>query len=172
MHRFDSLPDASLGDWYVLHTKSRQEKALAQDLTLQGIGYYLPLLRKTKFYGKRRAEVEEPLFPGYLFLRGSLDQAYVADRTTRVSNIIKVPDQGQMNWQLTNLSLALSRSAPLDPYPYLKEGVRVEVKAGSFRGLQGMVERRSGWERLILQVDLLGRAMSLELHGAMVEPLE
>src|SRR5215218_2778962 len=130
MHRFDGLPDPSHGDWYVLHTKSRQEK---------------------------------PLFPGYLFLRGSLDQAYVADRTKRVSNILKVHNQERMTWQLTNLSLALSHSVPLDPYPYLKEGVLVEVKAGAFRGLQGLIERRTGWERLILQVDLLGQAVSLEL---------
>jgi hypothetical protein len=94
----------------------------------------------------------------------------VADRTKRVFNIPKVHDQERMTWQLTNLSLAPKYSVPLDPYPYLKEGILVEVKAGAFRGLQGLVKRRTGWERLILQV-VLGQAVSLELHGAQVELL-
>lgn len=172
MHRFDLLPDPTLGDWFVLHTKSRQEKALVRDLSVRGVGYFLPLVHRARFHGNRRANVQEPLFPGYVFVRGSLEEAYTADRTGRVSNIIKVADQERMNWQLINLALALHHRVPLDPYPYLKSGIRVEVKAGAFRGLQGFIERRMGFERLILQIDMLGQAVSLELHGAMVEPID
>src|SRR4051794_8853151 len=79
-----------VGDWIVLHTKSRQEKALAQDLTARGVNCYLPLVNSVRFHGRRRSVIEEPLFPGYLFLRGRIDDAFVADRTRRVANILKV----------------------------------------------------------------------------------
>src|SRR5439155_10333768 len=81
------------GLWYVLHTKSRQEKILADELAARRVEHYLPLIKRPRFYGKRKAVVEEPLFPGYVFLFGDLDHAYVADRTKRVANIITVADQ-------------------------------------------------------------------------------
>lgn len=160
------------GEWFVLHTRSRQEKALADDLSLRNIAHFLPLVTKTRVWRKRKIQVEEPLFPGYVFLRGSLDVAYQADRTKRVAQIISVSDQARIHWELQNLAVALKHKAMLDPYPYLKKGVRVEVSSGALRGLQGLVEERTSVDKLILAVDMLGRAVSLELHGAMVEPLE
>jgi transcription antitermination factor NusG len=160
------------GSWFVLSTRSRQEKALAADLTENGIAHFLPLVTKIRFWGNRKAKVQEALFPGYLFLRGSNEETYFADRTGRVAQIIPVADQKELTWELQNLAKALDSDTPLDPYPYLKKGVRVEVTSGPLRGLQGIVESRGSSEQLILAVDMLGRAVSLELHGALVEPID
>ena len=158
--------------WFVVHTKSRQEKALAKELAAIRVDHYLPLARHARLHGGRKAVVEEPLFPGYVFLLGTTDQAYQADRTRRVANIIRVPDQQQFQWELGNIRLALERSATLDPYPRLVKGRRVEVTSGPFRGLQGVIEERGRDARLILQVNVLGRAVSLEIDGSQVEPLD
>jgi transcription antitermination factor NusG len=166
------LPLASQGDWFVLHTRSRQEKALQADLTALDVQCYLPLVQQVRYYGKRKFLVEEPLFPGYVFLRGTRENAFSADRTKRVANILTVKDQVRIDWELRNLALALGQGLRLDPYPYLKVGYRAEVRSGPFRGLQGLIERRTGADRLVLTVDMLGRALSLEMHGALLEPLE
>ena len=158
--------------WFVLHTKSRQEKALAKDLGAMGLSCYLPLSRGTRVYGGRKAVVEKPLFPGYVFLRGTIDEAYEADRTRRVANIIRVPDQKHLEWELRNIRLALECRAPLDPFPHLSRGRRVEVRSGAFRGLQGVIEGRGRDARLVLQVDVLGRAVSMEIDGGLVEPVD
>ena len=158
--------------WFVLHTKSRQEKALAKDLTAMRLSHYLPLAKHARHRGGRKALVEAPLFPGYVFLIGTVEQAYDADRTKRVAHVIRVPDQKQFEWELGNIRLALSRQAALDPYPYLVKGKRVEVRAGPFQGLQGVIEHRGREARLILQVDVLGRAVSLEIDAALLEPVE
>lgn len=172
-----SLPgqSAPAGDvlWYVLHTRSRQEKILAGELAGMGIEHYLPLVRRARVYGDRKAVVDEPLFPGYVFMRGTLDEAYRADRTRRVANIIRVPDQRRLVTELDQIRLALEREASLDPYPHLVRGVRVEVRSGPFRGLRGIIEEKGQDKRIIiLQVDVLGRAVSLEIGGEMVEPVE
>jgi transcription antitermination factor NusG len=167
-------PDSTLpevGDWFVLHAKPRQEKVLAADLAAMSIGCYLPLVDHVRFYGRRKAHVDLPLFPGYLFLRGSLDDAYRADRTRRVAQIIPVNDQAKLHWELANIHLAVSRQAPLDPYPYLTVGTRVEVRAGPFRGLQGVVESRCRAARLVLNIDILGRAVSMEIDGSLLDPV-
>jgi transcription antitermination factor NusG len=166
----EQMPDGQ--QWYVLHTRSRHEKALATDLQAMGVPCYLPTVDQVRFYGKRKAQVEMPLFPGYVFLFGERDQAFSADRTGRLAGIIDVADQQRLTWELRNIYLALDQQVPLDPYPYLRAGVRAEVRSGPLRGLQGIIESRTHTHRLILQVDMLGRAVSLELDGAVLEPLE
>lgn len=163
------FPEA--GDWYLLHTKSRQEKLLADELHRMGVGHYLPLAKQVRYYGKRKATVQIPLFPGYVFVRGSVEETYQANRTHRVARIITVSDQVRLDWELKNLHLAHRSSAALNPYPYLRKGVRVEVRSGAFRGLQGLVETVAGGGRLILQVQMLGRAVSVEIQGAVLEPV-
>ena len=164
-------PDAACL-WYVLHTRSRQEKALTRDLTAMGIRHYLPTSEQTRYYGRRKVLVDVPLFAGYVFLRGTIEQAYQADRTDRVARLIPVPDQDTLAWELENIQLALTRQAPLDAYPYLRTGVRVEVRSGPFRGLQGRIDRRTRHNRLVVQIDTLGQAAGLEIDGALLEPID
>jgi len=158
--------------WHVLHTLSRQEKSLSEDLTARGIQHYLPLVRQSRFYGRRKAKVELPLFSGYLFLLGSMDQAYFADRTGRVARIIPVFNQEQMDWELRNLQIAMFHEPELVPYPYLKTGLRVEVRGGPFRGVQGVIENRARDSRLVLQITTLGKAVSLEIDMSLVQPVD
>jgi transcription termination/antitermination protein NusG len=160
------------GDWFVLHTRSRQEKLVTADLKMMGLGVFLPLLRRTCTSGRRRTVCELPMFPGYVFLRGTRDDAFLADRTRRIAQIITVADQWQLDWELSNIHLALTRGVGIDPFPYLRQGMRVEVRSGPLRGLQGIVERREHPDRIALQVQMLGRAMSVEVDGAVLEPLD
>jgi transcription antitermination factor NusG len=113
-----------------------------------------------------------PLFPGYLFLRGTIEQAYIADRTQRVVRLIRVNDQRQLRAELDNIRLALGGGRSLDPYPYLRAGIRVQVIGGPLKGLEGLIEDKPRPDRLILQIDLLGRAVSMEIDAALLEPIE
>ena len=160
--------------WHVLQTKSRQEKALAESMTARGVHCFLPLVEVKRLYNGRRATVELPLFPGYLFLRGTLEEVYSADRTKRVAQVIEVYDQKKLGEELRNVELALrgaGSDAPFDPFPFLKRGIRVEVISGPLRGVRGVIEDRLKRDRLILQVDVLGRATSLEVDSAALAPL-
>ena len=161
-----------VGDWYVLHTRPRQEKILAADLEAMKIGYFLPLMPQARFYGKRKVIVSLPMFPSYIFVRGDRDAAFAADRTRRVAQIIPVTQQAVLDWELRNLAMALSCQAALDPYPYLVEGQLVEVRSGPFRGLQGVIEKRVNPTRLLLQVQMLGRGMSLEVDASLLDRID
>jgi transcription antitermination factor NusG len=157
------------GQWHVLQTKSRQEKMLATSLEAMAIAHFLPLRQTIRNYGRRKQVSQLPLFTGYLFVRGSLDDAYRADRTGRVARIIPVPDQRTLDWELRNLKKALDNGSQLDPYPYLKMGTLVEVKSGPLRGLQGFVEDRVPGNRIVFQIQTLGRAVSTEIDAALLE---
>jgi transcriptional antiterminator RfaH len=130
------------------------------------------LLTCTRYYGHRKAEVDVPLFPGYVFLRGSPDDAYASDRAGRLAQIIPVADQERVNEELRNIWFALANSAQLSQYPYLRRGVRVEVRAGPFRGLRGIIDDMGRRDRLILQVEILGRSVSLEVDASLLDVID
>ena len=167
-----SWPTEDLGDWFVLRTKARQEKILARDLMARSMGVFLPLVKTVKHYSGRRACVELPLFPGYVFLRGDNDEAYAADRTRRIAQIIRVHDQGRMDQELQSLYLALSQEATLDPYPYLKKGIWAEVRSGPFQGIRGMIEDRCRMDFIVLQIEMLGRAVSLQIEASLLDVID
>jgi transcriptional antiterminator RfaH len=158
--------------WHVLHTKARQEKALARNLDAAGIEHYLPLISRVRFRGPRKIVVREPIFASYLFMRGSIDMTYVAVATKRVAAVIPVTDQALFDRELAQIRLALTRGAELSPYRYLKVGRRVRVTAGPFRDIEGLVEAWRKSNRLVLQVQALGRATSLEIDAGLLEPVD
>ena len=158
--------------WYVLHTLSRQEKALARTLTAAGIAHYLPLTRRPRYRRGRKSFVQEPLLPSYLFLHGSLEATYTATATKRVANVINVPDQQHFAAELGQIRNALENGAELGPYRYLTVGRRVRVSAGPFRGIEGLIEDWAKADRLVLQIDALGRATSLEIDAGILEPVD
>jgi transcription antitermination factor NusG len=172
MTAHSALADESAGLWYVLHTKARQEKILAGALEAMNVACFLPLIRQVRYYGQFKANVELPLFPSYVFIRGQMDDVYRADRTKRVAKIIPVPDQLRLDRELRNVHLALERNVQFDPFPHLVKGTFVEVRSGPLRGLQGFVEERVRPNRLILQVEMLGRAVSLEVDASLLDRVD
>ncbi|MCH7572843.1 MAG: UpxY family transcription antiterminator [Planctomycetes bacterium] len=155
--------------WHVLHTRSRQEKSLARVLHAAGIEYYLPVVDRVRFYGHRKRTVTVPLFSNYLFVNGSLEVAYFATSTHRVANVIPVLDQEGFASDLEQIRRALSGGADLSPYRYLEIGLRVRVTSGPFRDIEGLIENHHRPDRLILQIDTLGRAASLEIDASLLE---
>jgi transcription antitermination factor NusG len=168
----DPFAAVAIGSWFLLRTRSRQEKVVANDLAARGILHYLPLVNCVRYYGHRKSIVDVPLFPGYVFLRGEANDAYAADRAGRLAQIIPITNQQRVHEELMNIAFALSHKAELSQYPYLYKGVRVEVRSGPFRGLRGVIEDLGKRNRLILQVEILGRGASLEVDAALLDVIE
>ncbi len=80
--------------WWCLHTKPRQEKATARELRDQGIVYYLPQVSKESRTPKgRKIQSIVPLFTGYMFLKGDVNDRLLALRGHRLVSVIEVVDQ-------------------------------------------------------------------------------
>lgn len=158
--------------WHVIQTRSRQEKALGRTLSAAGIEHYLPLMKRPRYRRGRKRFVEEPLFASYLFLRGPLEATYAAVATKRVANVIRVTDQDAFVTELKQIRLAIDNGADLRPFRYLTIGRRARVSAGPFRGIEGLIEDWPKADRLVLQIDALGRATSLEIDAGLLEPVD
>ena len=160
------------GQWWVAHTKSRNEKALAHDLIGKSINYFLPMTWKVQRRTRRTIRSLLPLFGGYLFFCGKENARIEALRTNRVANVIEVKDQKKLVDELVQIEQALRAGAPLVPHKYLKAGQRCRVIAGPLMDLQGLIVRAKNATRLVLQVDMLGQAASVEMDMDMIEILD
>ncbi len=160
------------GQWWVVHTRSRNEKALAHDLMSKDISYFLPMSWKVRRKSRRTIRSFLPLFSGYLFFCGQEDQRVELLKTNRVANLIEVIDQETLLDELVQIAQALRSGAPLTPHKYLKAGQKCRVITGPLIGLEGIVITTRGATRLVLQVDMLGQAASVEIDIDMIEVLD
>ena len=56
-------------NWYVVYTKPKWEKKVAEQLIQRGIDCYCPLVTQIKQWSDRKKKVEVPLFNSYVFVR-------------------------------------------------------------------------------------------------------
>ena len=159
------------GPWWVSHTKSRNEKALAWWLNKHDVAYFLPLSAKLHHSRGRKYTCLVPLFAGYVFFAGDSQQRQTALSSNRIANVIEVVDQARLVRNLMQISDALGRGVVLDPHPYLKTGQSCRVTAGPLAGLEGIIVRKKDSARLVLQVDMLGQAASVEIDADTIEPV-
>ena len=158
------------GLWWIAHTKSRNEKALAHNLVQKDISYFLPMSWKVR---RRRSRITRsllPLFSGYLFFCcDNENQRIELLRTNRVANLIEVKDQQKLLGELLEIEQALQSGAALVPHKYIKTGQHCRVTAGPLADLQGIVLKTKTVTRLILQIDILGQAASVEIDTDIIE---
>jgi transcription antitermination factor NusG len=160
------------GQWWVAHTKSRNEKALAGDLADKGINYFLPMSWKVKKTRGRTIKSLLPIFGGYLFFCGDERQRVETLKTKRVANLIDVRDQQRLVEELSQLERAIAGGANLSPHDYIKVGQRCKVIGGALAGLSGIVVKTRNETRLVLQIDMLGQAASVEIGTDMIEAID
>ncbi len=113
-----------------------------------------------------------PLFGGYLFFCGEERQRIEVLRTNRVANLIEVRDQYRLVQELSQIEQALAAGADLTPHDYIKVGERVRVIGGALAGLIGIVVKTKNAMRLVLQIDMLGQAASVEIDADMIEAID
>jgi transcriptional antiterminator RfaH len=161
-----------VGPWWVAHTKSRNEKALAKDLLQKDISYFLPMSWKVRRQRGRTIRSLLPLFSGYLFFCGQESQRIDVLRTNRVANLLTVKDQQKLLNELSQIEQALRTGAALTPHKYIKKGQYCRVIGGPLAELRGIIIKTRGAARLLLQIDMLGQATSVEIDTDMIEIIE
>jgi transcription antitermination factor NusG len=161
---FDRFP------WWVAHVRSRQEKALARECRLRGIPFYLPLREYTSPRDPRRRISFLPVFPGYVFVRGSLENERLELLKTNLCvNVLGVLGQEELAYDLAQVRRLQELGLPLVPVPELKTGSVVRIAEGPFEGMTGQVTGRKGKGRFVVSVRFIHRAVSVELHRDALE---
>jgi transcription antitermination factor NusG len=71
--------------------------------------------------------------------------------------------------EIDALRASLASGVRAEPHPYLKVGRRVSVKAGPLAGLEGILVKKKNRARFVVSVELIQRAMAVEIDEADLE---
>ncbi len=157
-------------NWFIFHTKARQEKALARQLVGMKVPFFLPMVVKDNLIRSRRVQSHIPLFGGYVFILATDAERVQALTTNRVSTVLNVTDQQQLTKDLRQVQQLIKADAPLTVERRLVAGQRVRIKAGPLLGLEGTVEKRRGRSVLYVAVTMLQQSASIEIDDFLLEP--
>jgi transcription antitermination factor NusG len=171
LHDDEAFEGLRTRSWWLLHTKSRQEKALTMELQSRRIAFYLPLVRRRSISRGKPREVEVPLFPSYVFLYGDAEARLAALRTNRLAAAHEVVNGDALRRDLAQISGLISMGAPLMPEERLEPGQRVRVKTGPCAGYEGTLIRRHGKSRLVVRVEHLLQGASVEIEDYRLEAI-
>jgi transcription antitermination factor NusG len=136
---------------------------------------FLPRVRVPSRRRDRRLVIEQPLFPGYLFLRFAPSrEQYV--RIASTDGVVRIlGDRWDALHPVPEEQVEAVRSIVRDgtgvrPMPWVRVGDRVRIVSGVLAGLEGFVQsERAGRATFVVSVDLLQRSVGVELEAVAVE---
>jgi transcription termination/antitermination protein NusG len=159
-------------NWYAIWTRSRHEQVVREQLLKKDLDAFLPTITRWSRWKDRKKKIDWPLFPGYCFARFDRTSALAVLKCTGVVNIVSfdgkpapIPEQ-----EIESIRRLVASDLKYDPCPFIHEGSMVEVVHGVLKGVIGRLLRKGAHARLILSVDLIGQAVSVEVDAADVRP--
>jgi transcription termination/antitermination protein NusG len=142
-------------------------------LEKKSVEAFLPTITRWSRWKDRKKKIDWPLFPGYCFARFDPEAALPILKCTGVVSIISFEGKPAAipAIELDSIRLLIGSELQYDPCPLIHEGMMVEVMHGPLRGVIGRLVRKDAPRaRLVLSVDLIGQAVSVEVDAADVRP--
>ncbi|MCB9044868.1 MAG: UpxY family transcription antiterminator [Chitinophagales bacterium] len=152
--------------WYVLYTKSRNEKKVAKRLEEKGIEVYCPLREEVRQWSDRKKKVAEPVFRSYLFVN-------LADYTKESVEVLYTPGTVRFLWwnnkpgivrkhEIEAIKSFLNDYKDAEITVTFKEGEKIVVNEGPLKDARGKVLMIQG-NKAVLHLHSLGLNMTAKL---------
>lgn len=160
-------------NWYALHTRSRFENVVLDGLTRKAVEAFLPKITVRSKRVDRKKMIQVPLFPGYLFVKTSLDP-YEHLEVVKTIGVVKlvgnlqgpVPISGE---SIESLQIMVLGGQEILTGSQFKYGDRVMVVSGPFTGVTGVFDRYRGKGRVVVNIDALGQYAAVEVSEEDIE---
>lgn len=159
-----------LKKWIVVRSKPRSEKIAYDQLLEKGIEAYLPLLKERRKWSDRKKWVEFPLFSSYLFANIELKNSIFVLQTHGVSSLVKFGEEIAIVQEniIKTIKLAIDGGYQLTPTEYFIAGNEVEVIEGPMKGVKGIIVQLKGKDRLIIKIDAIQQALSINIDSRFI----
>ncbi len=154
-------------NWKVLYVASRSEKRVSQRLNDLGLIAYVPLRTEKRKWSDRLKTVSTPMISGYVFVQ-------VADKDRDM--VFK--SQGVLNFVRYNGGDAVVRDIEIEALKSIeqkgyyvvgessnsfKEGEKVLIKYGPFKGLEGSVRSIANENIYRISIESIGYALTVKV---------
>ena len=150
--------------WYAVHSRPKQEIRALENLQNQGFETWLPMITVEKLRRGRLAEVTEPMFSRYLFIRLDTEHTNWAPirSTLGVSRLVSFGNRPAPI--ADDLIQALRQMPDRAPERLPQAGQAVRMIDGPLKGLEAIYQQADGELRAMVLVDLMSKQ-----HSVLVE---
>ncbi|MCX6317025.1 MAG: UpxY family transcription antiterminator [Bacteroidetes bacterium] len=154
--------------WYLIYTRPRHEKKVAEQLAHVGLSYLLPMVKSLRTWSDRRKYMDTPLFPSYVFVQLSESDQYFTTLSMYGvlcyvrcgKEIARVEDAVMHNLQLISGSAESAVSVSADRF---EPGEKVLVCEGPFAGFNCEVVRHHGKHKALVRMDIIQRNLLVDI---------
>jgi len=159
--------------WIAVQVRPRYELTTARILRNKGYEEFVPTCRSKRQWSDRRREIEMPLFTGYVFCR---IKAEICGPIVTTPGVIRILSIGKKiarieDSEIEAIQAVVKSGMNVQPYPYLNVGDIVRITNGPLTGVEGIVTKYNNRRHLILSVNMVQRAVLVEIDGWSVAPV-
>lgn len=153
-------------NWYLLQCKPHQDERAHLNLLQQHYAVFHPQLLSERVIRGKRHQVQESLFPGYLFIHLGSDDNWAPIRSTRgVSRFVEFnhgPATVAEN-VIEHLRARCFESSVSPDHPPLTPGDHLQVIRGPLSTLEGVFITSHGPERVMILLQFLNRNQTVSM---------
>ncbi len=159
--------------WYALYTRARHEKTVHDNLAAKGYEVLSPSYKVRRRRADRTVDLELPFFPGYVFCRfDALKRLAILKIPSIVFIVSQAGEPVALDPKEVESVRRIAQSKiAVQPWAFVRNGVKIRVRAGALAGTEGVLVRVKNQNRLVVLVTALERAVSVEIDQDIVEPL-
>jgi transcriptional antiterminator RfaH len=151
-------------NWYVLYTKPKWEKKVAERLIQMGVDCYCPVITKVKEWSDRKKKVEIPLFNSYVFVHlKDTDRNSVFQIAGVVRYLFWLGKPAIVRDEEINIikkSLAATNISDIS-VTSIQVGDRIKLESGAFSNQDAIVQEVSN-THYILVLESLGCVLKIK----------
>jgi transcription antitermination factor NusG len=161
-------------NWFALTVKWQHERVVVQHLEGKLLDAYSPFYRSRRRWSDRMKVLELPLFSGYVFCHMHIADYFEVLNTPSVLSVVgfggkptPVPDV-----EIEAVKALVGSGLPVAPWRCLHIGQRVRICEGPLSGMGGILAREKSGYRVVVNVDLLQRAVAVEVDRDFVKVID
>jgi transcriptional antiterminator RfaH len=162
--------------WYLIQTKTRQERLAQENLERQGYETYLPFAEIRRRRRGRTVRVVDPMFPRYLFIHLSdeTDDWRPIRSTLGVTTLVRfgqVPARIPDNLITSLRNRENEQGVQVIETPEFQSGTKVRIAEGPMEGYEGIFQSQTSKERVTILLQIAEKAISVQLTPNQIEPI-
>jgi transcriptional antiterminator NusG len=173
--RYESplIENCKARQWFAVRVRSNQERTAIAHLRERGYQQFAPCYKSERRWSDRKKEIDQYLFPGYVFCRfdpGDRLAVLTAPGVVDLVGFGRIPEPIS-DQEIERVRRMIESGLLVTPYPFLNVGQTVLIERGPLTGLEGILVEAKGKHRLVVSVNLLQRSVSAEVDRHSVRPV-
>ena len=160
--------------WFAVRVRSNFERIAVTHLRERGYEEFAPSHKTERHWSDRKKEVDQFLFPGYVFCRFNPQNRLLVLTAPGVVDVVgwgkipaPIPDE-----EIERVRRMVQSGLLVSPWPYLELGQSVLIEHGPLAGMEGILVEVKGRCRLVVSINLLKRSISAEVERSCVRPVK